>query len=205
MAQRGSPGVTPAADDGETRARILEAATECFRQLGIAKSTMHDVARVADLSRGTVYRYFPDRRALIDATVSQLAQQYYDEAQRAMDPLPTLSDQIGAFGEVFAATFTRNRFASTVSDDLELFRIMASDVDGALRRMTAFLLPYVVDAKDRGELAPDVDEHEGSELLARVLMSLTVMPTSTAFDVERPATVRAYLERYAIAGLAAAH
>jgi AcrR family transcriptional regulator len=204
MAQHGSTGSAPEADDGATRNRILEAATECFLQLGIAKSTMHDVARVAELSRGTVYRYFPDRRALIDATVSQLAQQYYDEAARAMDPLPTLSGQIGAFGEVFAQTFTRHRFASTVSDDLELFRIMACDIDGALRRMSAFLLPYVVDAKDRGELAPGTDEHEGSELLARMLMGLTVMPTSIGFDVQQPATVRRYLERYAIEGLAVA-
>ena len=203
MAQRGSTGAASDGDDGATRARILDAATECFRQLGIAKSTMHDVARVAELSRGTVYRYFPDRRALIDATVSQLAQQYYDEAQRAMDPLPTLCDQVGAFAEVFASTFTRHRFAGTVSDDLQVFRIMASDIDGALRRMSAFLLPYVVDAKDRDELGPDVDEHEASELLARALMSLTVMPTSIGFDVQRPATVRSYLERYAIAGLAA--
>jgi AcrR family transcriptional regulator len=204
VARRGSTGTTPDPDDGATRSRILAAATECFLQLGIAKSTMHDVARVADLSRGTVYRYFPDRRALIDATVSQLAQQYYDEAQRAMDPLPTLCDQVCAFGEVFAATFTRHRFAGTVSDeDLQLFRIMASDVDGALRRMSAFLLPYVVDAKDRGELSPGLDEHEGSELLARMLMSLTVMPASTSFDVHEPATVRRYLERFAIAGLAA--
>jgi AcrR family transcriptional regulator len=197
-----STGTTPDTDDGATRDRILAAAKDCFLQLGIAKSTMHDVARVAELSRGTVYRYFPDRRALIDATVSQLAQQHYDEAQRAMDPLPTLCDQVGAFGEVFAATFTRNRLAGTVSDDLQLFRIMASDIDGALRRMSAFLLPYVVDAKDRGELAPGVDEHEGSELLARAFMSLTVMPASIGFDIERPATVRRYLERYAVAGLA---
>jgi AcrR family transcriptional regulator len=202
MGQRGSSGEERDADEGATRERILAAATNCFLQLGIAKSTMHDVARVADLSRGTVYRYFPDRRALIDATVSQLAQQYYDEAQRAMDPLPTLCDQVGAFGEVFAATFTRNRSAGTLSDDLQVFRIMASDIDGALRRMSAFLLPYVVDAKDRGELAPDVDEHEGSELLARVLMSLTVMPKSSGFDMQQPATVRRYLERYAVAGLA---
>jgi AcrR family transcriptional regulator len=203
MARRSSTGTSPIGDDGATRARILEAATQCFLQLGIAKSTMHDVARVADLSRGTVYRYFPDRRTLIDATVSQLAQQYYDEAQRAMDPLPTLCDQVGAFGEVFATTFTRHRFGAPVPDDLQVFRIMASDVDGALRRMSAFLLPYVVDAKDRGELGPDVDEHEGSELLARMLMSLTVMPASIGFDVQRPATVRRWLERYAVDGLGA--
>ena len=202
MAQGGSTGAVPDADDGATRARILAASTECFLKLGIAKSTMHDVARVAALSRGTVYRYFPDRRALIDATVSQLAQQYYDEAARAMDPLPTLTDQIGAFGEVFARTFATHRFGGPVADDLDLFRILASDVDGALRRMSAFLLPYVVAAGERGELAREVEAHEASELLARMLMSLTVMPTSMCFDVQQPATVRRYLERYAVRGLA---
>jgi AcrR family transcriptional regulator len=202
VAREGFVRSTPGSDDGATRERILDAAAECFRQLGIAKSTMHDIARVADLSRGTVYRYFPDRRSLIDATISQHAQQYYDEAARAMEPLATLAGRIGAFGEVFARTFTGHRDGSLVSDDLDLARIMASDVDGALRRMTAFLEPYVRDAKRRGELADVVDADEGSELLARMLMSIAVMPVSAGFDVRRPATVRRYLERFAVDGLA---
>jgi AcrR family transcriptional regulator len=204
MAREESKANASDADDGATRERILVAATQCFLQLGIAKSTMHDVARVADLSRGTVYRYFPDRQSLVDATVSLHAQRYYDEAARAMAPVPTLAGQIGAFGEVFARTFTNHRYGGPVPDDLDLFRIMASDVDGARRRMSTFLLPYVADAKDRGELGQEVDEREASELLARMLMSLTVMPRSVAFDIERPATVRRYLERYAVAGLGAA-
>jgi AcrR family transcriptional regulator len=203
MARQGSRDATLDPDDQETRDRILAAATQCFLQLGIAKSTMHDVARVADLSRGTVYRYFPDRRSLIDATVTQHAQRYYDEAARAMHPLPTLTEQIGAFGEVFARTFTEHRYGGPVPDDLDLFRIMASDIDGGLRRMSAFLLPYVVAAKNRGEIGDGIDAAEGSELLARMLMSLTVMPVSVAFDLRRPATVRQYLERYAVEGLSA--
>jgi AcrR family transcriptional regulator len=204
MAREGATGLAFEGDEAATRDRILAAATQCFLQLGIAKSTMHDVARVADLSRGTVYRYFPDRRSLVDATISMHAQQYYDEAARAMDSVPTLSGQIGAFGEVFARTFTSHRYPGPVPDDLDLFRIMASDIDGALRRMSSFLLRYVTDAKDRGELGAAVDEQEASELLARMLMSLTVMPRSGAFDVGQPATVRRYLERYAVAGLGVA-
>jgi AcrR family transcriptional regulator len=163
---------------------------------------MHDVARVAELSRGTVYRYFPDRRSLIDATVNQHAQQYYDEAARAMEPLVTLSGRIGAFGEVFARTSTGHRDGSLIADDMDLARIMAADVDGALRRMTAFLHPYVRSAKDEGELPDAVAADEASELLARMLMSIAVMPVSAGFDVRRPATVRHYLERFAVDGLA---
>jgi AcrR family transcriptional regulator len=203
MATEGAKAAAPEADDGVTRERILAAATQCFLQLGIAKTTMHDVAQRADLSRGTVYRYFPDRRSLIDATVTQHAQRYYDEAAAAMAGQSTLTGQVGAFGEVFARTFAEHRYGPMAPDDLEVFRIMASDVDGALGRMSAFLNPYVADAKHRGELAADLDEREASELLARMLLSLTVMPESAVFDLQRPASVRRYLERYAVCGLGA--
>ena len=35
-------------------AKILAAAMQCFLQLGIAKTSLQDVARAADMSRGTV-------------------------------------------------------------------------------------------------------------------------------------------------------
>jgi AcrR family transcriptional regulator len=191
------------AEDGATRDRILAAATHCFLQLGIAKTTMHDVAHSAELSRGTVYRYFPDRRSLVDATITQHAQRYYDEAAVAMSSERTLAAQIGAFAEVFARTFASHRYGAVVPDDLEVFRIMASDVDGALGRMIVFLQPYVRDAKTRGEVGVSVNDREASELLARMLMSVTVMPESAVFDVKQPRSVRRYLERHAVNGLGA--
>jgi len=203
MASQGSKRASTDLDEGATRDRILGAATECFLHLGIAKTTMHDVANTAELSRGTVYRYFPDRRSLIDATVTLHAQRYYDEAAAAMTRHDTLALQVGAFGEVFARTFTQHQPGAIVADDLDLFRIMASDVEGALRRMSTFLHPYVREAKASGEIAGDVDEAEASELLARMLMSVTVMPSSVGFDVRQPDTVSNFLERYAVDGLAA--
>ena len=38
-------------------------------------------------------------------------------------------------------------------------------------------------------------------MLARMLMSVTVMPVSVGFDVQQPATVRRYFEQYAVRGL----
>ena len=202
MPHDGSKNPPVDSDDGATRDRILTAATQCFLQLGIAKTTMHDVAHAAELSRGTVYRYFPDRRSLVDATITQHAQRYYDEAAVAMSSEATLASQIGAFAEVFARTFASHRYGAVVPDDLEVFRIMASDVDGALGRMTVFLQPYVAAAKTRGEIGMTVDVSEASELIARMLMSVTVMPESAVFNVKEPKSVRRYLERHAVDGLA---
>ena len=50
-----------------TRLRILEAAVACFTQFGNERTTLNDVARVASVTRQTIYRYFPDRAALLEA------------------------------------------------------------------------------------------------------------------------------------------
>ena len=50
--------------------RLLDAALEAATIHGIAKLSMGDVARRADLSRQTLYRYFPSKAALVAAVVA---------------------------------------------------------------------------------------------------------------------------------------
>ena len=50
--------------------RLLVAALEAATIHGIAKLAMGDVARRADLSRQTLYRYFPSKDALVAAVVA---------------------------------------------------------------------------------------------------------------------------------------
>src|ERR671934_2343185 len=51
----------------ETRRRIVEAAVELHRTKGPARTTLSDVARRAGVQRHTLYRHFPDERALFMA------------------------------------------------------------------------------------------------------------------------------------------
>jgi AcrR family transcriptional regulator len=183
--------------------KILAAAMRCFLRRGIARTSLQDVARAAEISRGTVYRYFSSRQALFDAAIEQNVRKYYAEAAEAMRLVPTLAGQIGAFSEVFARHVAENRVNDLLTDESELLQLLATDLDGGLRRMTTFLTPYIRQAKARGEVACDIDEHEASELVARMLMTLIVMPTLVAFDMHQPATVRLFFEKYAVDGLAA--
>jgi AcrR family transcriptional regulator len=200
---RGATATTdPSASTGDsTRTKILKAALECFAQLGISRTSMHDVARTADVSRGTVYRYFSERQDLIDAAIELQAANYYAEAAARMDVFDTLTEQIGAFGEVVGrnvANFVRHRLHE---DDSMLMRLSASDRGGALRRISHFLVPYVAAAKKRGEVRADVDPEEASEWLARMLLSVTAMQSSSVFDVRRPKSVGRFMARYAVSGL----
>lgn len=53
----------------QQRQRILQSARECFISIGLAHTTMRDIAAKADMSLGNLYRYFENKDALIVAFV----------------------------------------------------------------------------------------------------------------------------------------
>jgi AcrR family transcriptional regulator len=67
---------------------LKEAALRLFAERGYAATTIEDIARAAQVTVGTVYRYFPDKAALLtalieDATAEPLAEAVAEEAPRA--------------------------------------------------------------------------------------------------------------------------
>jgi AcrR family transcriptional regulator len=189
-------------DEFDRRDQILEAANECFAQLGIQRTSVQDVARMAAVSRGTVYRYFEDRTVLIEAAIEFGAQKFYQQVAAAMAKKSTLAEKIGAMAETHATILldhrTRNRL---MADDAELMRHMISDGDSAVRRTTAFLVPYVREAQERGEVGAGIDVTAASEWLARIIYSFSTVNQAQTFDMSKPATVRKYVEKFAINGL----
>ena len=83
-------------DEYDRQDQILEAANQCFTQLGIHRTSVQDVARMANVSRGTVYRYFEDRNVLIDAAIEFGAQKFYQQVAAAMAKKTTLAEKLGA-------------------------------------------------------------------------------------------------------------
>lgn len=71
-------------DQQSGRARILEAAMLCYRDQGVAATTIDDIARQARISRRTVYRYFPNKQTVIQAVVELEALAFFDQLERAV-------------------------------------------------------------------------------------------------------------------------
>ncbi len=53
----------------ETRQRIVEATVALHEALGVARTTISDIAARAGVERATVYRHFPDQRSLWTACI----------------------------------------------------------------------------------------------------------------------------------------
>ncbi len=77
----GAPAETLRASD--TRARILEAAFEAVATFGLSRLTVDDVARLAGISRQTVYRYFDSKDGLIVALVAREEEAFLEGVREA--------------------------------------------------------------------------------------------------------------------------
>jgi AcrR family transcriptional regulator len=72
------------ADARRNRERILAAARKVFAKQG-AEAQVDDIARAAGVGVGTLYRHFPDKRALMGELVAAKFRAFADNAERALD------------------------------------------------------------------------------------------------------------------------
>jgi len=85
-----STGLSPPGVRRETQARIMDAAFACVAELGLARTTMDDVARRAGVSRQTVYRYYPSKDQLVMALVLREEDKFLDGIRAAFAADPEL-------------------------------------------------------------------------------------------------------------------
>lgn len=77
------------------RERILEAAYRRIAEDGMAKTTVEDVAKDANVSRPTVYRHFPGGKdALFAEVVAWESARFIDELTHAIAPHTRLADML---------------------------------------------------------------------------------------------------------------
>lgn len=72
------------ADAQRNRQRLVEVATRLFQEQGVANVTMSAVAECAQVGKGTLYRHFPDKSALI---IALLDTDMHDLQTRVFDRL----------------------------------------------------------------------------------------------------------------------
>ncbi|NED63275.1 helix-turn-helix transcriptional regulator, partial [Streptomyces sp. SID10244] len=99
---RGTTPTHSAEPDKATEDRLLEATDRLVRQVGVRRLSMSEVARVAGVARGTLYRYYESRDVLLEALRRRTTDWFFEEVAEALAPLPTLAEQVGAFSEIIA-------------------------------------------------------------------------------------------------------
>ncbi|MDT3698543.1 MAG: helix-turn-helix domain-containing protein [Thermincola sp.] len=85
----------------ETKKKIINVAIDLFKQLGVNATTMEQIAREADIAKGTLYNYFPVKEAIIDEYIKRLSMEKNSDRISRLAKLPdTRSRLTASFGEL---------------------------------------------------------------------------------------------------------
>jgi len=122
----------------ERRRQILAAARTLFAERGFDATTTRDLAAAADINDALIYRYFPDKHAILAALV--------DEAIAVFQGLPKPPDQAAVPLESLLELLGTG-FVNTIQDNLDLVTILISERQ-ALAGDTRFV-EFVDDAATR--------------------------------------------------------
>jgi AcrR family transcriptional regulator len=182
----------------DTRELIIESALACFRRQGLNKTTIVDIARAADVSRSTVYEYFRDKAAIVEACAEHSSQRFYREMARAMGRGDSVEDKL-ALAAVFVTRARRIVEPEMYFDADEVGLLLTKNAAVLLRECGEFLAPYLAAAKLTGEVRKDLDVVAAGEWFARMLFSLFSTPSST-LDMDNDEVVADFVRSHVVRG-----
>jgi AcrR family transcriptional regulator len=185
----------------DTRELILESAFDCFRRHGLDKTTVVDIARATDVSRSTVYEYFRDKAAIVEACAEGASQKFYREMAKSMRKGETLEEQLVLAG-VFVTKARRVIEPEDYFDADEVSLLLTKNAAVLLRECAEFLAPHIAAAKLTGEVRKDLDVMAAGEWYARMLFSLFSTPSAT-LDLDDDEVVADFVRSHAVRGFAA--
>jgi AcrR family transcriptional regulator len=164
-------------DAARNRARILDAARDCFSASG-AETQIADVARHAGVGVGTVYRHFPSREALAEALALTCVEHLLaaaEEALAAPDPGQGFATWVRAVASLHTSDRAYSEVLGTRANCLPLAQ-RGGDLAQAATRLAAR-------AQAAGALRDDLPAETLARLVRGLGLAVEAARIDPAFDV----------------------
>jgi AcrR family transcriptional regulator len=169
---------------------VLDAAEVCFDRRGWSKTTMDNVAAVAGISRGYIYKHFRNRDGLKLAVLVRRADAFNNKARPFIAAQPTISDKLieGIMLGVNMAHrdhyFGRLVGASTTDPEFQV----TGARDAAVKKTDELWRPFLDEAAELNELGSGVLVDDVVDWILIVMLGLLANKVSmhaTDADIER--------------------
>lgn len=178
--------------------RIIDATLRCIARWGVAKTTLDDVAREADYSRATVYRFFPGGKdGLIDAlTRTEVARFFAAVGQRLADA-PDLETMLVA-GITEASRRLHGhaalQFLLLHEPETVVPKLAFTQMDQVLATTGRFAAPYFA------RFIGDERAEQAAEWVTRIVLSYSSCPAD-GVDLTDEESVRRLVRTFVLPGL----
>ena len=135
------------------RQRILEAAREVFFRDGFMAANLDEVAQIAKVAKGTLYRYFDNKGELYVAILSHNGEIFERKMREAAASGRSPVDQMRAVGRFYFEHWTRNREYFQIFWALENQAVIGELPPGVVEEVTRLwenCLRILADVIERG-------------------------------------------------------
>jgi AcrR family transcriptional regulator len=170
---------------------LLKAAVRVFGEHGFDAATMEEIAREADVAKGTTYLYYTSKRNIYDAALSQGLAELDERTHDAINRALNLHEAIPAFVTARAQYFFEHRdffrmYVAAIAHQITSVKPRSSEFQAMVDRQTRRLEDAIARAVERREI-PRVNAGAVATAifdLTRGLVARGIVATG-AFDVER--------------------
>lgn len=187
-----------AVDEDSPESRILDAALVQFERVGVKKSTIEDIARIAGVDRVTVYRRIGSRDDLVRAVFTREVTNLLVELEKLTVKHDNIADLIAESLVTVIRAWRTNKMVQRLMT-LEPDRLLPqlSTEGGATFTMAVAATTLTIEAAaDRGLVPRHADAAVRAEILCRIVQSLILLPSATVpldSDSELDRFARRYL------------
>ena len=159
------------------RTMILEAALKRFKRFGLTKTTMEEIARDLEISKGSLYYYFSDKESIYVAVVERMIADCFIDMSAYVEEAPCTSDIVNRYLALKKKMLVESHFLFGVNEWIK-------DVPSSRMRQTiellqqveiSFLSATISKGVSSGELNKDTDTELTAQLLVNVLFGLWVI------------------------------
>jgi len=182
------------------RTMILEAALKRFKRFGLSKTTMEEIARDLEISKGSLYYYFSDKESIYAAVVERMIADCFIDMSAYVEEARCTADIMGRYLALKEKMLLEYHFLFGVNEWIK-------DVPSSRMRQTIELLQQVEisllsatisKGVSSGELNKDTDTALTAQLLVNVLFGLWVIWCkwqAAGFDPHDREALKCFMDR----------
>ena len=173
--------------------RILDAGEQCVHRFGIRRTSMGEVARTGKMSRGSIYRHFSDKEALVEGIFRRRQEAFLNRTEAQLEREETLADKLVRSVLSGREDMQQGLFAALAEIEPETVATMLLD-PRFYQRSVSFWPPHVRMAQASGEISADVDVSVATDLIMRLIVSLVMFP-HMGVELKTGRALRVYLKQ----------
>ena len=146
---------------------ILTAASRAFAEKGYETTSITEIARAADVSDGLIYKYFSNKRDLLECVLQDFYERVIEDLGAKVARGSSFSEQLYILISVHLSTFVaeRNLCRLFISEVRFASDYRGSAIQQLNRQYTSILIKMVDEAVASGEIPRDVDPRVVRDML----------------------------------------